>query len=1480
MWLNVWKKAVINNNRSRPARRVRLEVLEDRLAPAILDSVGGFVTYNASAGVANALTISTDGTDYTITDTGETITLTAGALAAGWTNIDPNTVTGPNINVIAFTVDTGDLDDSVSVDSLQHQLTIDTGSGAGNTVLVGGLAGIGAQAVFAPVDVASTGGAVALTIDDADNAFPGFFPIHLDADRVRDLILYDISFVPADLSSLDVLGGSGGNSFVVTDTVAGITTTLAAGAGSDTTTVLATTGTLAYDAAGGTDDLFLGDAGLTSNLNGLVSVSATAGTVNLTVDDSADLGNVTASVSATGVTGLTPGGVSWVAAALSALSLNTGSGDDTITVTTTPAGITTELNGGEGDDTYLLSLAASSDLYLIDTDGNDTVNFSGAAAGVTIDLDSTAVQNLSAGNVLQIALASSIENFVGSVFDDIITVRPLIGVPRSIDGNSPVLPASPGDTLNLELQSPPLPVAPTGGTLTVTGPGDGIYSSIEYAAVTFTSIETFNATDVIPNLIINATPTVRDFRVVRNGPDLTIFDITGAPTGFPGSAYFNTTYASLSTLTINGTTAEANRVVLDFGGSGTPIPDADANPIPTGGFVFNGKAINNGPTVAGDQLDIGSTSAVGTPAVATFSSVYTTYTGPAAGNTVFTDTTPTTLGTVTFTGLDGYDLSGGSLSAFASSTAIEDLTFDFSALTGPTTATFEDIGTSTDDVSRVVSTSGLQFVPTNFTNPSNNLTVDTTGPTADTVSLGDMDDGFAPATLNFTGNNINDFFQLTSTGFLNTPAPGLTLTTATFDLNGFSDTIGWVEDLNDGTSRVILTAGATLTTGDASNRVYNGVLTGGGNFIKVGTGSWELGGTVSNTYGGTATVNEGTLLLNKTGATAISGSALIIGDNVGGNDADVVELLDNNQIADTTDVTVRDTGLLELTVYSDAIRHLTMESGTTFGGTVATTSGTFTLLGNATLVVFGTGATPANIDGLLALSAGNHTFTVANGTPSLLDTDLLVNANTSGAGGIIKTGPGRLELSGTNNTYSGTTRIDQGTFHLTGSLIGTGNGVVLNGVDVVFSGGGSGILQGSGRGVTVNGTTQGGTIMELLRITNTATNGIGVSVLAGATVRVLNNGVGGGANDGISKNATNISVNGPTNTTRLFLEGNLINGSGTASTAIGLLIQGGAWVDAGQDQGGFDFTGLGLGGVGGGSLGGNIFGQNNSTEGYAAGRAIRNLNTNSPNSLAGPQGGPHDAYAQGNTFNGTTALSLFGGSYMFIENLVHHDYDQASLGFVNYVTDGSAQPVLIDDADGPVLLYSVTPTAAANNNWQQRSMIRRLRMSFTDFVFMDNGAVTLERDGTSFAATGGTYAGTINANRVGPVIFDPTSTASRYFNYEFGFTGPGVEVSGSLVDGRYTLTVEGTLVQAFVPFSMGSYPALQLSTDPVVMEFHRLFGDANGDEVVNNLDQPLFNAAMRKVRGQAGYQEYFDFDTDNDVDAADQTQFNRRLNRY
>src|SRR5690348_8906525 len=95
---------------------LRLEVLEDRTLPSTLAfPTAGHLQYSGTAAVASDLTISTDGTNYTIHDAVQTITLDPSA--TGWSNIDPNTVTGPNSSITTISIGTSTADDTVSIQS-------------------------------------------------------------------------------------------------------------------------------------------------------------------------------------------------------------------------------------------------------------------------------------------------------------------------------------------------------------------------------------------------------------------------------------------------------------------------------------------------------------------------------------------------------------------------------------------------------------------------------------------------------------------------------------------------------------------------------------------------------------------------------------------------------------------------------------------------------------------------------------------------------------------------------------------------------------------------------------------------------------------------------------------------------------------------------------------------------------------------------------------------------------------------------------------------------------------------------------------------------------------------------------------------------------------------------------------------------------------------------------------------------------------
>jgi autotransporter-associated beta strand protein len=207
---------------------------------------------------------------------------------------------------------------------------------------------------------------------------------------------------------------------------------------------------------------------------------------------------------------------------------------------------------------------------------------------------------------------------------------------------------------------------------------------------------------------------------------------------------------------------------------------------------------------------------------------------------------------------------------------------------------------------------------------------------------------------------------------------------------------------------------------------FSGIISGTGNLVKTNVGTLLLNGAGHNTYSGLTRLDGGVLELDKSSITpasnyiAISGD-LIIGDGNGLPLTDVCLLLANDQIANTANVTVKDSGLFDLDDYNDQIGALTMQ-----GGTIDTGTGTLFLGGNLTTL---SDANTAFIEGHLSLGGASRIFDVAPGPPAA---DLRINAVISGdaaslfaVAGFTKEGAGTLFLAGTN-TYNGTTTINNG----------------------------------------------------------------------------------------------------------------------------------------------------------------------------------------------------------------------------------------------------------------------------------------------------------------------------------------------------------------------------------------------------------------------------------------------------------------------
>ncbi|MBK8002050.1 MAG: autotransporter-associated beta strand repeat-containing protein [Verrucomicrobia bacterium] len=237
----------------------------------------------------------------------------------------------------------------------------------------------------------------------------------------------------------------------------------------------------------------------------------------------------------------------------------------------------------------------------------------------------------------------------------------------------------------------------------------------------------------------------------------------------------------------------------------------------------------------------------------------------------------------------------------------------------------------------------------------------------------------------------------------------------------------------------------TLLIDGAGDVTVAGVISGAGGVYKLGSGTLSYTGLGANTYSGLTVVSGGVLRLNRynlgagggglvfTSATAIAGD-LAIGDFVSTLIGDIVVLDRDNQIANSSTVSVYPTGSLELSDENETVGELRLR-----GGTVTTGSGLLAVDGGIYASLPINVSKDSVIAGRLSLGSrgdGPQLFDIAQGV------QLNITAQISGPAPatLIKTNRGELVLVA-SNTFSGDVEIKGGTLSiLHGSALGNTNG--------------------------------------------------------------------------------------------------------------------------------------------------------------------------------------------------------------------------------------------------------------------------------------------------------------------------------------------------------------------------------------------------------------------------------------------------------
>ena len=269
------------------------------------------------------------------------------------------------------------------------------------------------------------------------------------------------------------------------------------------------------------------------------------------------------------------------------------------------------------------------------------------------------------------------------------------------------------------------------------------------------------------------------------------------------------------------------------------------------------------------------------------------------------------------------------------------------------------------------------------------------------------------ANLRVTGVDVGDeVLRLNSTG-----------TAAVSPLLGHGS-CSWSGDIVlQSNTRIGVTPSGTFT--------LSGVISGTGNITKVNTGTLRLSGAEPNTFNGDLLVNAGTVELDKgtIGGTAVPGR-LVIGDGIGGEDADVVRHRKDNQV---NTVTINGSGRWDLGPFDEEISDLVFNEA----GRVTTDDNGLLRLGIGANVAVNSQTTDLTIrpeiSGQLELMFGSHTFNVSEGPQTTGDSiDLFIDASIRGVGALLKTGAGDLALYG-SNSFAGTVTVDAGSLWVTDS---------------------------------------------------------------------------------------------------------------------------------------------------------------------------------------------------------------------------------------------------------------------------------------------------------------------------------------------------------------------------------------------------------------------------------------------------------------
>lgn len=223
---------------------------------------------------------------------------------------------------------------------------------------------------------------------------------------------------------------------------------------------------------------------------------------------------------------------------------------------------------------------------------------------------------------------------------------------------------------------------------------------------------------------------------------------------------------------------------------------------------------------------------------------------------------------------------------------------------------------------------------------------------------------------------------------------------------------------------IVLDGDATIGADTNVLLSIDGVISGQGGFTKVGPGTLWLEGNAPNTHTGTNRVNEGLVSLLKPAGMAAMAGPLVIGDDIGGLEADEVEWLDDQQLPANAVVTVRGSGFMNLHQQSQALGGLTLAASAQVA-----VNGIGVLTLPSLVSVLDEGYAPAGAPGMFVTGRINGTGRVHLAGPTTISTlwAHTIAPQITGAANahLTKVGAGSLLLI-SSNSYAGLTLVKEG----------------------------------------------------------------------------------------------------------------------------------------------------------------------------------------------------------------------------------------------------------------------------------------------------------------------------------------------------------------------------------------------------------------------------------------------------------------------